>query len=72
MFCEVKSRLLGTGPWQESLHERKQKQVRTMAAAWLAKVSDRPFGAELRFDAVGVTLDDRGELVRLDHLQAAF
>ena len=74
VFCEVKSRLLGTGPWQENLHGRKQKQVRSMAAAWLAsvKVTDRPFGAELRFDAVGVTLDDRGELVRLDHLQAAF
>ena len=72
VFCEVKSRRLGTGPWHDSLHERKQKQVRTMAAAWLAKVTDRPFGAELRFDAVGVTLDDRGRLVRLDHMQAAF
>ena len=60
------------GAWRDNLHERKRKQVRTMAAAWLAKVTDRPFGAELRFDAVGVTLDDRGELVRLDHLQAAF
>jgi putative endonuclease len=72
VFCEVKSRRLGSGPWQDSLHEQKQKQVRTMAAAWLAKVTDRPFGAELRFDAVGVTLDDRGRLVRLDHMQAAF
>ena len=72
VFCEVKSRRLGSGPWHDSLHERKQKQVRTMAAAWLAKVTDRPFGAELRFDAVGVTLDDRGRLVRLDHMQAAF
>jgi putative endonuclease len=72
VFCEVKSRRLGSGPWHDNLHETKQKQVRTMAAAWLAKVKDRPFGAELRFDAVGVTLDDRGELVRLDHLQAAF
>jgi putative endonuclease len=26
----------------------------------------------MRFDAVGVTLDDRGELVRLDHLEGAF
>ena len=43
-----------------------------MAAAWLAEVTSRPFGAELRFDAVGVTLDDRGALVRLDHLEAAF
>jgi putative endonuclease len=74
VFCEVKSRRLGSGPWQDNLHERKQKQVRSMAAAWLAsvKVADRPFGAELRFDAVGVTLDDRGHLVRLDHMQAAF
>jgi putative endonuclease len=72
VFCEVKSRRLGSGQWLDNLHEAKQKQVRTMAAAWLAKVKDRPFGAELRFDAVGVTLDERGELVRLDHLQAAF
>jgi putative endonuclease len=72
VFCEVKSRRLGSGRWQDNLHVHKQKQVRTMAAAWLAKVKDRPFGAELRFDAVGVTLDDRGELVRLDHMQAAF
>ena len=59
-------------PGTPNLHAKKQKQVRTMAAAWLAEVTDRPFGAELRFDAVGVTLDERGELVRLDHLQAAF
>jgi putative endonuclease len=74
VFCEVKSRRLGSQDWQDNLHERKQKQVRSMAAAWLAsvKVADRPFGAELRFDAVGVTLDDRGRLVRLDHMQAAF
>ena len=72
VFCEVKSRRLGSGTWHDNLHERKQKQVRTMAAAWLAEVTDRPFGAELRFDAVGVTLDDRGALVRLDHLEAAF
>jgi putative endonuclease len=72
VFCEVKSRRLGSGPWQDNLHDHKQKQVRTMAAAWLAKVADRPFGAELRFDAVGVTLDHRDELVRLDHLEGAF
>jgi putative endonuclease len=72
VFCEVKSRRLGSGDWRDSLHDAKQKQVRTMAAAWLAEVIDRPFGAELRFDAVGVTLDGRGELVRLDHLEAAF
>jgi len=72
VFCEVKSRRAGSGdPW-DNLHERKRKQVRRMAAVWLTEVQDRPFGAELRFDAVGVTLDGRGELVRLDHLEAAF
>jgi putative endonuclease len=72
VFCEVKSRRLGSGDWRDNLHEAKQKQVRTMAAAWLATVTDRPFGADLRFDAVGVTLDSRGELVRLDHVEGAF
>jgi putative endonuclease len=72
VFCEVKSRRLGSGDWRDSLHGGKQKQVRTMAAAWLNETIDRPRGAELRFDAVGVTIDDHGELVRLDHLEAAF
>lgn len=72
VFCEVKSRRLGSGDWRDSLHDRKCHQVRTMAAAWLNEVTERPFGAELRFDAVGVTIDARGALVRLDHLEAAF
>ena len=72
VFCEVKSRRLGSGDWRDNLHDGKRKQVRTMAAAWLAKVTDRPRGADLRFDAVGVTIDGRGELVRLDHYEAAF
>jgi putative endonuclease len=73
VFCEVKTRRLGTGgtPF-DNLHETKRKQVRTMAAAWLNDVTDRPRFAELRFDAVGITVDDRGHLVRLDHLRAAF
>jgi putative endonuclease len=72
VFCEVKTRRLGSGDWRDNLHGAKRKQVRTMAAVWLAKVTDRPFGADLRFDAVGVTVDGRGELVRLDHLEEAF
>lgn len=72
VFAEVKTRRLGSGePW-DSLHDLKRMQVRKMAAAWLTEVPDRPFGAELRFDAVGVLLDDEGRLVRLDHLEAAF
>jgi putative endonuclease len=72
VFVEVKTRRSGTGdPW-ENLHESKRGQVRSMASAWLSEVRDRPWGAELRFDAIGVVLDARGELVRLDHLEGAF
>ena len=72
VFCEVKTRRLGSGePW-ESLHGAKRSQVRRMAAAWLAEVTDRPWYAELRFDAVGVLVDARDGLVRLDHLAGAF
>ena len=72
VFCEVKTRRAGGGEPMDNLHDRKRHQVRRMAAAWLAAVADRPFGADLRFDAVGVTLADDGSLVRLDHLEAAF
>jgi putative endonuclease len=72
VFCEVKARRVGNGDWRDNLHDRKQQQVRSMAAAWLSEVTDRPRYAELRFDAVGVTLDNHDELVRLDHLQGAF
>ena len=43
-----------------------------MAAAWLTEVADRPRSAELRFDAIGVTVDAQGGLLRLDHLEGAF
>jgi putative endonuclease len=72
VFAEVKTRRLGSGePW-DSLHDLKRSQVRKMAAAWLTEANDRPFGADLRFDAIGVLLDADGRLVRLDHLEAAF
>ena len=72
VFVEVKTRRVGTGdPW-ENLHDAKRGQVRSMASAWLSEVRDRPWGAELRFDAIGVILDARGDLVRLDHLEGAF
>lgn len=59
------------GPW-DALGEAKRAQVRRMAAAWLAEARPRPFGAQLRFDAIGVVVDRAGELVRLDHLEGAF
>jgi putative endonuclease len=43
-----------------------------MAAAWLTEHVDRPRTPELRFDAIGVTIDARGRLVALEHLEGAF
>src|SRR5690349_11312020 len=72
VFVEVKTRRAGARePW-ENLHDRKRSQVRRMAVAWLADGKDRPYGANLRFDGVAILLDCFGELVRLDHLEAAF
>ena len=72
VFAEVKTRRSGArDPW-ENLHDRKQSKVRRMAISWLAEGADRPYGAQLRFDGIAVLLDTRGDLVRLDHLEAAF
>ena len=72
VFCEVKTCRLGRGePW-ENLHDAKRMQVRRMASVWLNEVRDRPFFAALRFDAIGVVVDEQDALVRLDHLEGAF
>jgi putative endonuclease len=71
VFVEVKTRREGSGnPW-DNLHDLKRSQVRRMAIAWLKDCNRRPFG-DLRFDAVGIVVDGAGELVSLDHLEAAF
>jgi putative endonuclease len=73
VFVEVKARRAGAvADALQSVPPSKQRQVRRMAAAWLAECADRPRARELRFDVIGVTVDARGELVRLDHLEAAF
>ncbi|MFL5843439.1 MAG: YraN family protein [Solirubrobacteraceae bacterium] len=73
VFVEVKARRANRPgrPW-ENLHEAKRAQVRRMAALFLAEVLDRPRVDELRFDAIGVTIDARGRLVALEHLEGAF
>lgn len=73
VFVEVKTRRArGPGrPW-ENLDAAKRLQVRRMAAAFLVEVPDRPYVEELRFDAVGVTIDPQGRLVALEHLEGAF
>ena len=71
VFCEVKTRRGRGKPW-ESLSWSKCLQVRRMARAYLAEVPDHPRLPNLRFDAVGVVIDPRGRLARLDHLEGAF
>jgi hypothetical protein len=43
-----------------------------MAGSWLIERRERPYADELRFDAIGVTLDGRGSLMELEHLEGAF
>lgn len=74
VFVEVKTRRASgrAGGALEAVASSKQHQVRRIAAAWLAEVADRPRSAELRFDAIGVTVDGAGDLLRLDHVEGAF
>ena len=74
VFCEVKTCRAGRkAPW-DNLHARKRSQVRRMAGIWFARAGrDRPYFDEVRFDAIGVIVDDAdGALVALDHLEGAF
>jgi putative endonuclease len=73
-FCEVKTRRLsapGRSPL-ESVRTGKRARVRKMAGRWLIERTERPYAENVRFDAIGVTFDAAGRLVRLDHLEGAF
>lgn len=73
VFVEVKTRRARTpGRAWEGLHDSKRAQVRRMALAFLAEVAERPRCRDVRFDAVGVTIDPHGRLVALEHLEGAF
>jgi putative endonuclease len=77
VFCEVKTRIVRSaggelGPFA-AIGPRKRARVRSMAREWLAaRDQDEPWRAELRFDAIGIELDPRGRLLRLEHLEGAF
>ena len=84
VFCEVKTRETRTGapgtsgpstdalPPLESVGLRKREQVRKMAGRWLSERRDHPYAAQLRFDAIGIRLDEADRLISLDHLEDAF
>ena len=81
VFAEVKTRRLSARvrsprPDQQPLawlRPRQRLRVRRLAAAWLAdEQHKRPSAHTIRFDAIGVTLDGRGRLLRLDHIEGAW
>ncbi len=81
VFAEVKTRMLRGAPAAPDpelsplagLRPRQRARLRRLAAAWLSDPCRwRPGARELRFDAIGVLLDERGALLRLDHLEAAW
>jgi len=73
VFCEVKTRrTTATGRPLEAVHRAKRAQLRRMAVRWLIERDDRPFASELRFDAVGITLDRQGNLLALEHVENAW
>lgn len=72
VFCEVKTRRVGAARPFDGLRDAQCRRLRRMAAAWLAAQPERPRTPDLRFDAIGVTIDPHGRLVALEHLEGAF
>jgi putative endonuclease len=76
VFIEVKGARLDTifGPEKPilSINLRKQRKVRRLGTAWMAERENFPRFSDIRFDAVGVTLDRTGHAVEIDHIKGAF
>ncbi|HET7588935.1 MAG TPA: YraN family protein [Solirubrobacterales bacterium] len=76
VFVEVKGGRLGSrfGPEKPilSIDFRKQRRVRRLGTAWMAERRDLPRFDDIRFDAVGVTLDRAGRAVEVEHIKGAF
>jgi putative endonuclease len=82
VFVEVKTRRSRGNPRKSSgpeehpltaLRPRQRARLRRLAAAWLYDETHvRPSAHTIRFDAIGVTVDARDALVRLDHVEGAW
>ncbi len=80
-FVEVKTRRVSARagrirPDQEPLpwlRPRQRARLRRLARAWLSdERHERPTARTIRFDAVGVVVDEHGRLLRLDHVEGAW
>jgi putative endonuclease len=56
----------------ERLGTPQRRRLRRLAVRWLAQAPARPRTQTIRFDAIGVLIDGRGQLVRLEHLEGAW
>ena len=76
VFIEVKGARAGTsfGPEKPilAIDFRKQRRVRRLATAWMSERREAPRYDEIRFDAVGVTLDRAGRPLEVDYVKGAF
>jgi putative endonuclease len=81
VFAEVKTRRVSAQtqsirPDQQPLawlRPRQRERLRRLAAAWLRdKQHNRPIAHTIRFDAIGVVLDTKDRLLRLDHIEGAW
>jgi putative endonuclease len=81
VFAEVKTRRIGARQHtvredQEplpALGARQRVRLRRLASAWLNDTQAvRPRPRAVRFDAIGVVIDTRGRLRRIEHLENAW
>jgi putative endonuclease len=81
VFAEIKTRRVdarprGPRPDQQPLHwlrPRQRIRLRKLATAWLTDEQHiRPTAHTIRFDAIGVMIDSKDRLLRLDHVEGAW
>jgi putative endonuclease len=80
VFAEIKTRR-ARRRWQLSAEEQplawlrtsQRAHLRRLAAAWLHRESrNRPTAHTIRFDGIGVIVDEANRLVSLDHIEGAW
>jgi putative endonuclease len=76
VIVEVKAQHLGSrrGPVTPVLAvgPNKQRRLKRLASGWIASHGRQMGFRDVRFDVVGVTFDQSGNLVGYDHLENAF
>jgi putative endonuclease len=81
VFVEVKTRCVRSSTSEAQplagVHPYQRLRLRRLASAWLAarrgaKSGDAVHFTTIRFDAIGVSVDRRMRLLRLDHIEAAW